>query len=110
VQPVRLRSISACGKLRPCVRRTHRYGVTAAGCDARSGLYERRPLVRTTMSTAATATTPVPITTSDSAATPKMNGPNAEVVTLKLEWNSPTNSTLYPVLLYSHIITTLANI
>src|SRR5215212_4932263 len=112
VQPARLRSISVCGKLRPCVRRTHCYGVAAAGCGVCSGLYESRPLVRTTINTAATATTALGIKSpvaADSGRNSPAN-PFCAVVALKEEWNRPTSSTLYPVALYSHIMTIRANI
>ena len=46
--------------------------------------------MNTTMST---ATTGAAIKNVDPSGT-GMNGPNAEVVTLKLEWNIPTSNTL----------------
>ncbi len=52
--------------------------------------------MNTAMSTAPTATTPAAIKKLISLG---MNESNVEVVTLKLEWNIPTKSTLYPVLL-----------
>ncbi len=84
-QPEGQRGIRASGKLRPGgVRRTHCYGVAAAGGGVRSGLYERRPLVNTTRSMAATATTGAAIKNVDPGGT-GMKGSKAEVVTLKLE-------------------------
>jgi hypothetical protein len=83
--------IVASGNIRSGVRRTHRYGVTPADYGVRSGLYDNRPRVNITRSTAATATTPAAIKKLVSLG---MKESNVEVVTLKLEWNIPTSSTL----------------